>query len=340
MNRQRHRDSTNARGVTCARGADFRSRRRGCDRGSQCQPRRASRLRAGYFRRAFTLLEVLLALTLSVILLGAIFTTMTQSWRLTASGREEMERSQLARALARKIAMDVRSIVFVPPLLTDEDAAATGSSGSTATTSAASSALSGASTGGSSSGSGSTGGSTSGSTSTATATDTQKPSVKSIGIRGNAQRIEMHISRARRDLDFSTSVDGNKVRSHTSDLRVLTYQLSPTGTGLIRTEGDRLATLMVEEKGAAAASMSAPQVLAPEVSYLQFRFFDGAAWYPSWDSESSGRLPRALEVTIGFAPPKIVPGPLFRVAVSSSANQFRTVVLLPIADPLPEEFAP
>ena len=285
-------------------------------------------------RQAFTLVEVMLALTLSVILLGAIFTAMDQSWRLTANGREEMERSQLARALIRKIAIDVRSISFVPPIMTDDSASATGSSTSTGSTSST-----GASTSAGSSGSSSTASTATG-TSTTDTTATDTPTARSIGIRGNAQRVEMHISRARRDPNFSSSVNGNNVQSRSSDLRVLTYQLSTSGSGLIRTDGDRLATLMVEDKGGAATTLAAQQVLAPEVSYLQFRYFDGAAWYTSWDSESSGRLPRAIEVTIGFAPPKNKPGPLFRVTVSQSANQFRTVILIPIADPLPEEFVP
>lgn len=281
-------------------------------------------------RKAFTLVEVMLALTLSVILLGAIFTAMDQSWRLTANGREEMERSQLARALIRKIAIDVRAISFVPPILTDDSAAAAGATSTGST---------GASTTTGSSGSSSTASTATGTTTTDTAAN-ETPTARSIGIRGNAQRVEMHISRARRDLNFSASVNGNNVQSRSSDLRVLTYQLSTSGSGLIRTDGDRLATLMVEEKGGAATTLAAQQVLAPEVSYLQFRYFDGAAWYTSWDSESSGRLPRAIEVTLGFAPPKNKPGPLFRVTVSQSANQFRTVILIPIADPLPEEFVP
>jgi len=153
----------------------------------------------------------------------------------------------------------------------------------------------------------------------------------------------MHLSRARRDLEFSAAVDGNKLKSHTSDMRVVTYSLALSGTGstmsgLIRTDGDRLATQMVEEKGGAATALSGQQSLAPEVNYLQFRFFDGRAWYASWDSEDAGRLPRAVEVTIGFAPPQTRVGPALRVGVSNSANQFRSVILIPIADPLPEEF--
>jgi type II secretory pathway component PulJ len=298
-------------------------------------------------RSAFTLLEVVLALSLAVILLGAIFTAMDQSWKMTSRGREEMERSQLARALMRKIAIDIRSIAYVPPPVTDSDStsgsssttSSSGSSGSTTAASAASTASSSSSSG-----------STSSTTGTSSTTDSDEPSARSIGIRGNTQRIEMHISRARRDLEFSANLDGAKMHSHTSDLRVVTYQLAMPGVsimpggammqGLIRTEGDRMATQLVEEKGAAPTSLSLPQALAPEVATVQFRFFDGVTWFTVWDSEEAGRLPRAVEVIITFAPSQAKTGPALRVNVSQSTNTFRTVVLIPISDPLPAEFAP
>ena len=284
-------------------------------------------------------------MTLAVLLLGAIFTAMDQSWKLTASGREEMERSQLARALIRKFTMDVRSIAYVPPVVTEDDTAtSSGLSGSL------SSASQGSGTSGSS-GSGASGGSNSSSsssnsssTSSASSTsDSDVPSPRSLGIRGNALRVEMHISRPRRDLEFSASVDGNKLQTHTSDLRVVTYQLGASGSvanmaGLIRTEGDRLATLLVEEKGSTPTALSQQQALSPEVSTLQFRYFDGRTWYTSWDSEAAGRLPRAVEISIGFGPSQVRVGPALRVATSGSVNQVRSVVMIPISDPLPEEF--
>lgn len=279
-------------------------------------------------RRAFTLLEVLLALTLAVLLLGAIFTAMEQSWKLTASGREEMERSQLARALLRRFAIDVRSIAYVPPVVADSDAAESGSASL------------------SSSGSSSSTASSSSDESASAPTETEEePSARSIGIRGTLQWVEMHISRPRRDLEFAADVDGNKVQSRTSDMRVVTYQLAVPGSdsssqGLIRTEGDRLASQLVEEKGGVSTALSTQLPLAPEVASLQFRYFDGLAWFETWDSEEAGRLPRAVEVTLGFAPSKIRPGLALSVSVSGSVNQVRSVVLIPIADPLPEEFAP
>lgn len=146
------------------------------------------------------------------------------------------------------------------------------------------------------------------------------------------------------------------MHSHSSDLRVVTYQLATQGVaitapgigggssstlqGLVRTEGDRLATQLSEDKGASPTSLSLPQSLAPEVANVQFRFFDGVTWYTVWDSEEAGRLPRAVEVTITFMPPQTKVGPALRVAVSQSTNTFRSVVLIPVSDPLPAEFQP
>jgi Type II secretion system (T2SS), protein J len=146
-------------------------------------------------------------------------------------------------------------------------------------------------------------------------------------------------------MNFSAKIDGNNIQTRSSDLLAVTYHLNLPGTsnllnGLIRTEGDRLAVLMVEDKGGLAEAASRQQALAPEVTMLQFRYFDGKSWYLEWDSILNGRLPRAVEVTLGFGLPPRQGGPMVRVAVSNSINQFRTVVLVPIADPLPEEFVP
>lgn len=286
-------------------------------------------------RRGFSLLEVMLSLTLAVVLLSAIYAAMEHSWRLTATGREEMARSQVARAVLRKIVLDVRAVMFVPTPLTDAEVEAS-STTSTAST--------GTGTGSTGTGTGSTTG-TDGTTTDTSATETtmEEPSSRSLGIRGNSTQMQLHISRARRDLNFSTNVDGTNMETRTSDLRAVTYTLAgtsgtgTTGTGLIRTEGDRLIVQAVEEDGGTAAQASQSQALAPEITSLLFRYFDGSTWCETWDSEATGYLPKAIEVTIGFAPPKSQGGPLTNVAVSSSADQFRTVILVPLADPMPPE---
>lgn len=300
-------------------------------------------------RRGFSLLEVMLSLTLAIVLLGAVYSAMNQSWRLTASGREEMAKSQLARALLRKISLDIRAVMFVaPPPSTGEteDAASSTTGSSTASTTGSTNTGSTGSAGTSgSAGSATTTGATTGTAATDSTTETE-PSPKSIGIRGTMTQMELHISRARRDLNFATNVDGNTIETRASDLLAVTYSLalpgsgSTTGAGLIRTEGDRLIVQSVEEQGGQATQASRSQALAPEVAAISFRYFDGVAWYEQWDSQESGYLPRAIEVIIGFKPPESSGGPLNNVVVSSSVNQYRTLIIVPVADPLPPELVP
>lgn len=47
-----------------------------------------------------------------------------------------------------------------------------------------------------------------------------------------------------------------------------------------------------------ASSSGQTQVLAPEVTSLSFRYFDGFEWTDSWDSRAMERLPNAVEVTL------------------------------------------
>ena len=58
-----------------------------------------SRHRGMAIDAGFSLVEVMLSLTLAILLLGAIYAAIGQSWRITASGREEITRSQVARAI-------------------------------------------------------------------------------------------------------------------------------------------------------------------------------------------------------------------------------------------------
>ncbi len=150
--------------------------------------------------------------------------------------------------------------------------------------------------------------------------------------------MEMSISRPRRDLLPGTSA--NAVMAGTSDLRDVTYSFfrpGSTPSGLVRTEGDRMAVEVVEAGGGTAPQISGMQVLAPEVVALSFRYLDGQTWLEMWDSETNGRIPRAIEVQFAFPPPRQKPS-LFNTAVSRSTDSFRAVILIPVSDPFPKEF--
>ena len=73
-------------------------------------------------------------------------------------------------------------------------------------------------------------------------------------------------------------------------------------------------------------------VLAAEVTSIGFRYGDGQAWHDTWDSGAMRRLPRAVEITIGFKP-------LASRAVDAEGGQlqdrYRLVIAVPLAEPLP-----
>jgi hypothetical protein len=145
----------------------------------------------------------------------------------------------------------------------------------------------------------------------------------------------MSISRPRQDLLPGTSAVAGL--SGTSDLRAVTYSFVAPGSspmsGLVRTEGDRMAVEAVEANGGVATQISNGQMLAPEVSALTFRYFDGRVWSTEWDSETNGRIPRAVEIQIVFAQPVRK-----KSFFSHSMDAFRTVILIPVSDPFPAEF--
>ncbi len=68
-------------------------------------------IRAGRRRRAFTLLEVLLAALLSVVLLAAVWSLYTVYANLFEKGEARTEQAQLVRSLMRQISDDLRSAI-------------------------------------------------------------------------------------------------------------------------------------------------------------------------------------------------------------------------------------
>ena len=78
---------------------------------------------------AFTLLEVLLALSLAAITMIAVTMAVRFQLRLVEAGRTQVEQAQLARAIMHRIADDIRSTIRYDPMNTQS-----GSSGSSSGT--------------------------------------------------------------------------------------------------------------------------------------------------------------------------------------------------------------
>lgn len=319
-------------------------------------------------RTAFSLLEVLLALSLGIVLLTAIGAAVDQAWRLSAQGQTDLQRQQVARAVLRIIEQDLRSVMFVPPsefadpaeqLLAGGTQFQGNSQGTTPTppggnpqggNQQSGNQQGGNTTGGNTGGGNSQNGGNSNTNGSSSVTDAPPAEVVIVsrGVRGDAATLEIDGSRAQRELAFVMTQDGVVAGGRTSDLRTMMYLVAgpnqvadPLGRGgLVRREGDRYAIESAELQGQNANASFQTALLAPEIIGLQFRYFDGVNWQTMWDSTASGRLPRAVEVQLQFAPAPTRAISWLSDAGNRSTQTVRLVVHLPAADPVPEEIAP
>ena len=104
--------------------------------------------------------------------------------------------------------------------------------------------------------------------------------------------------------------------------------------GLARLEGDRLAMSMADGSADVQVLAQQSQLLAAEISSLQFQYFDGTDWLEVWDSIEYGTVPQAIKVTIGFQNENIEG--LENIAnnkINGNENSFSMVIALPLALP-------
>lgn len=278
-------------------------------------------------RRGMSLLEVVLASGLCVLLMLAVYSAMDQAYRLSSTGKDDLQRMQLARAIVRRLELDVRSVTYSTPVVTvDPNSALWDVTGEPEDDS-----------------------STNSTTGNETGMTVQSPIDEllngSVGLIGTATRLELHVSRPRRELSFGPLIDGAAATTRVSDLRSVIYDFQGSGSsalvdpngqplvGLIRTEGDRMAVLDIEASGGAGELMTVPQALAPEATSVLFRYFDGTTWYEEWDTPTLGMLPRAVEISFQFEPTSAAMLGGTAAAVAAGTTQFRFVISLPTADP-------
>lgn len=44
------------------------------------------------------------------------------------------------------------------------------------------------------------------------------------------------------------------------------------------------------------------ELYAPEIKYIEFKYFDGATWWDDWEIKQGNALPQIVRVTVGFVP--------------------------------------
>lgn len=311
-------------------------------------------------RGGFTLVEILLSLGLLMLVLAAAYSALNLFRLVTTAGRADAERSQLARAIERRMSADVRSILYreeEPETVPTEPPTPPPGQALQSTGGAADDPV-------------------------AISTDTSAPTedepeavitdptdayaTQSVGVFGDATTLVMHVSRPPRPTLVTMEVPDPLTAAASppaaSDLRSVSYFLAVAGSGglegavgnvasggsanfsagsglqgLARLDGDRLSLQQAHEAGEVDVMAQSAELIAPEVTELKFRYFDGATWLDTWDSASMKAVPRAIEVTLRIdVTADDADKPALRFGESptlSSGDVFRFVIAVPLSDP-------
>ncbi|MEZ6057859.1 MAG: prepilin-type N-terminal cleavage/methylation domain-containing protein [Planctomycetaceae bacterium] len=308
----------------------------------------------------FTLLELLIALALSVLLMSGIYGAISMYLSVTQSDESDIDRSRVARAILRDLSIDLQSVVFrveepVEEGADDGSIAATGTASEQALAedeAAANEAASGGTIGG-----------------TITVSPEEAYTSQSIGLTGDETKLVLHVSRPLRGAAYTAVPFAYDVRTRTSDLISVSYFLADPNEiglagavgqlssrlqtsniasqgiqGLARLVGDRMAIDYADSESDVDTLAAASQVIAPEVIGLRFQYFDGIDWQETWDSTEMGRLPNAVSIELGMRrsvslpddlpEEKLTPGE--RASFTTIVEWYRQVVALPLAKPFTE----
>jgi hypothetical protein len=299
-------------------------------------------------RGGFTLLEVILALGLSVMVMALVGMALNTTLHLVDSGQTKTQRDQLARAIMGKIAGDVRATVRYEPF----DSSGMMSVASTSKSGSSSSSQSGGTTVKSS-----TSSSSSSSSSDSSSSDGSSSSTTQVvaGLTGDQYGLIVDIGRLPRIDEYTSGAsDNNSSAVLPSDVRTITYFLAGDtapasqvvsttnvvdGSGLVRCEMDHAMSQYASQQG--QSTLTNATVIAPEVLALEFQYFDGAQWDLSWDTVANSGLPQAVKISMVLSDPSQTGKPGYTqpqfASVADAASQdpdsvYSTVVRLPASD--------
>ena len=310
-------------------------------------------------RSGFTLLEVLLTLSLSVILMalvGSVFEFYTQEMD---SSDLDIRQTMLASAILQMIEDDLRATIHGEPADMEALEAILAANGG---------ALASAAGGGGGGGGDGDGGGGAGDLPDedlgeaedeeeieAPELDSGIATLSEPGLIGNQYQIQVDVSRLPRLEEHFVLINedtNTTIQDFPSDIKTVSYyvqqvgggvedelandtnSLSDTG-GLVRRSLDRAATTFALENGNFNLLNQTGDVVAPEVVALEFSYWDGVTWLLEWNSDEIGELPFAIKVQLTMADIK---------ADQSSASTeqpnlrvFTHIIRIPLARVIEEE---
>jgi prepilin-type N-terminal cleavage/methylation domain-containing protein len=279
-------------------------------------------------RPGFTLMEVILATTLAVLLLSALYVAVDMQLGYAQMSRDVVEESTLSRSIFARMDDDASHVVTLcdparfrpvdPPNASGGQGMNSGSPMSQGT-GANQTANTGQSTGQST---GTTSGTGSG-TDSGTTTNVVVP----LGVMGDSQTLHLFVSNLPREIyssgfSFTSNDDGN-TPPVSSDLRRISYWLVG-GAGLARQEVPLVTSDDALQNLPPGVDDEASFIIADEVRDLSFQYWDGNEWQDSWDSTEMGPdgltplgSPLAIGVTIAIAAPRAPGAPPGQETVKS-----------------------
>ncbi len=315
--------------------------------------------------RAFTLLEVLLTLAMSVVLMGLIGTAF-QFYAVDMNVRNmDIQQTQLAASVMQMIEDDLRATLHSEPA---------DMSGLEELLSASIGGEEGGGQGGSS------GDSEEDLSAAGISTEVEEEPIEAIettnldltsgvavlqtpGLVGNQYQIQLDLSRLPRLEEYVQLMDETTtdLQDVPSDLKTVAYyvqadesiggvldslaELDPdaselTTGGLVRRSLDRAATVEAATMGNVNTLNQTGDLLAPEIKSIEFSYWDGLTWQLEWSSDEFGELPLAVQVRIFMVDPALAAtenADTISALGPDSMRVFSHIVRLPMAVPIETE---
>lgn len=212
-------------------------------------------------RTGHTLIEILLALGLSLVILAAAYAALDQHWRYSEAGQLQTERMQITRALFEQLSADLRSIVFRPdgsevvvdPIQIDVNQRVEQYIG------------------------------------------------RNVGIVGDGEMLVLRTDVPGDERSTGVQTIRWEMQEVASSDRAGAYSANNRPNVVLEQRAFGLARVAQREERLDVANIdSKPDVLAAEVTAIRFRYFAKGTWSEQWDSVEQQKLPQAVEVTIDF----------------------------------------
>jgi hypothetical protein len=227
------------------------------------------------------LLEVMLAIAISLLLVAALYVALDVQMRYMQSGRNAVAEGQVARGLLARMARDIRlSLAALPKMQNQGQGGAAAGTTNTGTTPAT--------------GTGATdGGDPAAADPAAADVGTTVPGQFNLGIVGDENQLNLFVSTVPR-----YGWEEAEIQTGLSDLRRISYTLVP-GQGLVRQEVRNVTADSMQQDSEAIID-----ILATEVVDLRFEYYDASTgeWLPVWDGTTTGP-PLAVRITLAIQPP-------------------------------------